>query len=361
MKILWINHRDLKHPEAGGSEVHIAEVGKRLVEKGHEVTLLTESFKDSKSEAKLSGMRIKRFGGKFTLHIYAPYFVKRNSEKFDIIIDDIAHAVPFWSSKFTKKPVVAIVHHIHQDVIERELHFPLSYFVKKAERSISGTYKNLIAVSQTTKKELVQQLGVDESRIKIIYHGINHNKYFRGMKFDKPTILWLGRMKKYKNIDHVIKAFYLVKKAVKDAKLILAGRGEEEYRIKTLVSKMMLNNVIFTGRVSEDDKVKLLQRSWCIVYTSEVEGWGMGVLEAASCGTPAVTYNSGALSETIIDGKTGFLVRYGDIHELAKKLIELLEHDTLRKNLSENALKYSYNFDWDKTAEQTEEYLKTLL
>ena len=349
-------------PEAGGAEVHIAEVGKRLVERGHDITLLTERFGGSKSEEWLYGMKVKRFGNKFTLHLYSPYFVRRNSGNFDVIIDDIAHAVPFWSPRFTKKPVVAIVHHVHQSVIEGELPYFLSRLVKRAERSIKETYENIIAVSKTTKEDLIEQFGVEGSRITVIYHGVDHSKYRPGLKFNEPTIVWIGRMKKYKNLDHLIEAFKLVKSAIGRAKLILVGTGEEEQRIRLLVRKVELDDdVVFTGRVSESDKVKLLQGAWCIVYTSKVEGWGMVILEANACATPAVAYNSGALKEAVIDGKTGLLVKYGDINEFAERLKEVLSDEGLRKKLSSEALKYSYNFDWDKAAVETETYLETLI
>jgi glycosyltransferase involved in cell wall biosynthesis len=360
MKILWINHRDPKHPEAGGAEVHLTEVGKRLVERGHEITLLCERFNGSKPEEELYGMKVKRFGGRFTLHCYAPYFVKRNSGNFDVVVDDIAHAVPFWSSTFTEKPVVAIVHHVHQKVVDLELPYILRHLVKWAERTIKWIYKNIIAVSETTKRDLIRQLGVEDSRITIIYHGIDHTKYVPGLKFNEPTVVWMGRMKRYKNLDQVIEAFKLVKETVRDAKLILIGSGEEEQRIRMLVSEKRLHDVVFTGRIPENDKIRILQGAWCIVYTSEVEGWGMGVLEAAACGTPTVAYNSGALRESIIDCETGLLVEYGDVEGLAQRLIEILNDEGLRGRLSEKALSFSYNFDWDKTAEQTERYLESL-
>ncbi|MES4787415.1 MAG: glycosyltransferase family 1 protein [Nitrospiraceae bacterium] len=363
MRILWINHRDPIHPEAGGAEVHIAEIGKRLVERGHEITLLAERFEGSKPEEEVYGMRVKRFGGKFTLHIYAPYFVRRKSKEFDVVIDDVAHAVPFWSPKFTRKPVVAIVHHVHQGVVEKELPPILSHLVKKAERSIRGTYENIIAVSQTTKKDLVELLGVEGSKIKVILHGVDHEKFRpASSKFKEPTVLCMGRMKRYKNLDHVVEAFGIVKKNVSKAKLIIVGAGDEESKARLLVQKKGLSdNVTFVGRISEEEKIALLQKAWCIVCASEVEGWGMGILEAAACGTTAVAYNSGALKESVINGETGLLASYGDVKELAKKLIEVLEDEGFMRKLSENALKYSFKFDWDKTVEQTEKYLGAFL
>ncbi|MEM3666741.1 MAG: glycosyltransferase family 4 protein [Candidatus Bathyarchaeia archaeon] len=360
MKILWINHRDPKHPEAGGAEVHLFEVGRRLVKSGHELTLLAEQFPGSAKEESLGGIKVKRMGNKYTLHALTLHYVKRKSYNYDVIIDDVAHAVPFWSFRFTSKPVVAIVHHVHQEVVNTELHFPLRNFVRFAERTLKD-YKNIIAVSHTTKKDLIEKLGVESSKISVIYHGIDHQKFKPGSKFLEPTVLWIGRMKKYKNLEHVVKAFKLVKKAIPEARLMLVGRGEEERRIKLFVHENGINDVIFTSRVSESDKIRLLQGAWCVTYTSDVEGWGMAVLEAASCGTPAIAYSSGALKEAVLDGETGFLVKYGGVNMLAERIIEVLKDEELKETLSKNALKHSQGFDWDKTAEQTERYLEALL
>jgi glycosyltransferase involved in cell wall biosynthesis len=360
LKILWINHRDPTHPEAGGAEVHIHEVGKRLVERGHEITLLAERCKGSRSEEEIDGMNVRRFGGKFTLHLYAPYFVMRYSDGYDVVIDDIAHAVPFWSPKFTKKPVIAVVHHVHQKVLDVELSAPLRYIVKGAERTIKDVYFNIMTVSDATKEDLMEMLGVPSDRITVIHHGIDHEVFRPGSKFNKPTILWIGRMKRYKNLDHIIRAFSIVKKSVKEARLVLVGSGPEESKIRALIRTIGLEDVTLTGRVSEAEKIRLLQGAWVIVYTSVVEGWGLGILEAAACGTPAVAYDTSVFREAIKNGKTGLLVKYGDIASLAEALKEILTNDTLREELSRKALANSYNFDWNKTTSQTEQYLKEI-
>ncbi|MBS7658896.1 MAG: glycosyltransferase family 4 protein [Candidatus Bathyarchaeia archaeon] len=352
MRILWINHRCPKHPQAGGAENHILEVGRRLVQKGHEITLLTECFPGSKKNEVIDGIMVKRKGGKYGIHLYAPYFVKRYSAIYDIVIDDVAHAVPFFSYKFARKPVVALVHHVHQKVVEKELRMPLRQIVKWAERRLKN-YERIIAVSNTTREMLINMLKVKPERIKVIYHGVDHEKFKPGDKFKVPTILWMGRIKKYKNLDHVIKAFSIVKHSIKDAKLIVVGSGDAKW----LVNDMRIFDVTFMGHVSEEEKIRLLQGTWAIVYASDMEGWGMCVLEANACGTPTVAYNSGALKETVINGETGFLTEYGNIEGLAEKMKVILSDHGVRERLSRNALIHSQNFNWEKTTSETEEFL----
>jgi len=360
VEILWINHRCPRHPQAGGAEVHLLEIAKRLVKRGHEITLLSERYSGSPKEEVIDGILVKRFGGKYALHLYAPYFVLKRSEDYDVIIDDIAHAVPFFSYAFTRQPVVAIVHHVHQEVLEVEVNQPLRYIIKRAERFIRH-YKRIVAVSRTTRKDLVEKLKVPSERVEVIYPGVDHEKYRPGEKAERPTLLWMGRMKRYKHPDHALRVFKLVREVVKEAEMIMVGYGEAFPEVKKLIREMKLSNIILTGRISEDEKVELLQKSWVMLCTSEMEGWGMTIMEAASCATPTVAYNVGALKETIINGKTGFLIRYGDIEGLARSVTILLEDENLRREISKHALEYSYNFDWEKSTIEFEEYLSNVV
>lgn len=361
MRILWINHRDPKHPEAGGAEVHIREVGRRLAKMGHEVTLIAERFKGSPAREEIDGIDVRRVGNKYTIHLAAPMIVKKLSKDYDIIIDDIAHGVPWWSALATSKPVLGIVHHVHQVVASIELPFPLDIAVKMAEKTIRYAYRKLIAVSEATRNDLENLIGFPKDRVKVIYNGVDHSRYSPGgRRFEEPTILWLGRIKKYKNLDLLLLAFNKVKREVANARLVIAGSGDYERNVRELANKLGLRDVIFTGKIREEEKLELLRRSWVLATTSTIEGWGISILEAAACATPAVGFDAGAVREAIIDGKTGFLVRFGDAEGLAEKIYLILTDDRLRDELSRGALEYSYNFDWDKTASQTLEIMEEM-
>ncbi len=350
MKILWINHRDPDHPQAGGAEVHIAEVGRRLAEQGHQITLLCERFRGSERVSERFGMEIRRFGGRLLLHLYAPYYVFRNSYRYDIIIDDVAHAMPFFSNRFTKKPVVAIVHHVHQDVLGMELSPIIGMIVKVGERGLRG-YRSIISVSETTRQDLIGKLNVEEGRIKVIHLGVDHELYRPGRKSGWPTVIWVGRMKRYKHVDQIIEAFRLVRDSVPDAELILVGDGEEKAELLSMTNG--IKGITFMGRVSQEEKVRLLQRAWCLVSASEVEGWGMTIIEAAACGTIAIAFDAGALSEAIIDGRTGIIVKHRDAGSLAGALIKCLTDQDMRSTLSNEARARSMEFDWNRASSET--------
>ena len=361
MRIMWINHRDPKHPQAGGAEVRLYEIGRRLVKMGHEVTVLCEKVDGLPGKEVLEGIEIRRIGGKASIHLLAPLYVKKHGHEYDVIIDDIAHAVPWYSPLVTRKPVIAHIHHVHQDVVYIELSKPLAWIVSRAEKTIAKVYQHFIAVSQSTKEELVKRFSIDPDRIAVVPNGVDLEKYRIGSKDPRPTILWVGRIKKYKNLDHLLIAYKMVKQEVPDAQLAIIGTGDQEQKMKELAKKLELKDVHFLGKVSEEEKIRWMQRAWTIVSTSTVEGWGMTITEAAACGTPAVAYNVPGLKDSVRHMETGILVKLGNIKQLAKIIVWLLADDDLRNRLAKNAYRQAQQFCWDRVAESFTTVIKGVL
>jgi len=354
MNIIWVNHRDPRHPQAGGAEVHLREVAKRLVTKGCEVTLLSERFPGSQPEEVIDGIKVVRRGGRFGLHLKAPLLVRTLAKDADIVVDDIAHAVPWWSRFVTRTPVIGIVHHVHQAVATLELGPILGTAVKLAEKTIKPSYNDIITFSHETKHQIETLLKVEGSRIHVVYHGVDHETFRPdGEKFPRPTLLSLGRIKKYKNLDHLLRAYGQAKKQVPDLRLVICGGGDYKEHIVDLAKCLNLDDVLFVSRVRDDERVRLLQKSWALCTPSLIEGWGLVITEAAACGTPTLAYDGGGSSEAIIDGKTGYLVKNGDIQALSERIVRFNQNDQLRRSMSNAAIQYSNKFDWDKTTIET--------
>jgi len=147
-----------------------------------------------------------------------------------------------------------------------------------------------------------------------------------------------------------------------DAKLIIAGDGEVKPELRGLIEGLGLEDrVELRGRVSEVEKLRLLQESWVLVQTSRKEGFGLTVLEANACGTPAVGYDVPGLRDSIRHGETGILVPSGDVEALAEAVATLLTDDGFREKLSKNALEWSRQFSWDRSAEEFKELLKGVI
>lgn len=363
MKILAVNWRDIKNPEAGGAEIHLHEISKRLVAKGYEVFLISSKYGGCRNREIVDGIRIIRVGNKYLFNFAFMwyYLTKLGRVDFDVIIDDISK-IPLCIPYYAKKPVVAVIHHIHGKSLFRELPFPIALYIYIMERLLIPIfYRSLtiVSVSKSTKEELIE-IGLPSKNVRIINNGIE-NDLHPGMKSDIPIILYFGRVKKYKRLDHLIKAFKFVKEKMSNVKLIIAGKGDSYTALKSLASYLKLDSVEFFGEISEDEKIEILQEAWIFVAPSEKEGWGITVIEANACGTPCIAYDVPGLRDSIIDEETGILVRAdGNVEDLADAILMVLEDDELREKLSKNAFVYAKRFSWDISAEMFERVLMEL-
>ena len=366
LKLLVMNWRDFTHPWAGGAEVHIHELAKRWVKLGHEVTLLCGEYENCLKKDEIDGVEIIRTGSPYTVYLNAmkEYLWNLRKRGYDCVIDDI-NGVPFFTPTYVKGPKLAIIHHFVNDVFFKELPLPGAVLGYMAEKAIRPIYRNMpfVVVSESTKTDVVKS-GISARNIKVIKSGVDCDVYKPSAhtKSSYPQVVYLGRVRPYKKVDHLIKATKLIldSEKVTDVKLVVAGMGDYRKLKKLMVEHNVCDFVDFYGRVSEKEKIALLDRSWVYVTASCREGWGLTVTEANACGTPAVAYNVPGLRDSIIDGKTGILVDGGNVDALAEAIVCVLQDTCLRLRLSENALKYAKELSWEKTAEQFITVLKGL-
>ena len=361
MNILIFNWRDIKNSWAGGSEIYIHEIAKRLVKKGHSVTLFCGQDPEIKlpEEEIIDEINVIRKGSRFSLYLWAPiYYFKKLRKGTDIIID-CENGLPFFTPLFSSKKKICVVHHVHGKQFFYELPKPLAIFGYILERYLfpmAYKFTKIIAVSNTTKKELIK-IGFNKDRIKIVYNGLNQNKNSHGMrKFSRPTIIYLGRIKKYKRVGLLVNLMSEILSKVPNARLLIAGWGTEGGVIAdSVMSGKNKNNVSIMGSVSEREKENLLERSWVFVNPSIHEGWGISVMEASFHGLPSVAFNVPGLSESIVNKKTGFLVKSNQ--EMIEKLVFLLKNKKVRDELGESAKLWAGKFNWNKSSS---EFMKNL-
>jgi glycosyltransferase involved in cell wall biosynthesis len=360
MKILIFNWRDITHPWAGGAEKYVHEIGKRLAKK-HEVTLFCGSYPGCAKEEVLDGIGVIRAGGRFTTYIHATlsYLKKLRKREYDVIVDSI-NGVPFFTPLYSRKPVVAIIHHIvGWKIFKRELPLPLASVGYLSEKLIPYIYRNckFVTVSESTKEEL-KRFGI-QGNVSVIPNGIDVG-FHLGKKAEKPRIVYFGRIKNYKRIDHILKAYSIVKQRIPDAELVIAGRGEFDHLQDYAISLKIDESVMFMGEVDEEAKVEILSSAWVYVIASTKEGWGISVIEANACGTPAIAYDVPGLRDSVKNGYNGLLVEDSDVKALANAIVNVLEDDKLREELSKNAIEWAKQFNWDRSAEEFERVLKSL-
>jgi glycosyltransferase involved in cell wall biosynthesis len=356
MNMLIINHRDPRHPYAGGAEELLLQIAKRLVKRGHHITWLSERPPQTPSTEEIDGIKIIRKGGFITLHIYSLQYISKNVKKYDIIIDSIGHVFPFLSNILTKKSI-AIVYHVNGPVLFRTTIVPVALTGIIAEALTPKIYKLIITISPSTKERLLK-LGAKQ--VYVVPPAVDHQVYKPGSISPTPLVVWINRFVPYKNPQDAIKIFAEVKKEVPEARFVMIGGGPLLERTKNLAAKVA-PFIEFTGRVSTETKVRLLQEAWACLYTSDVEGFGLGILEGAACETPCVAYNVPGVRDAIIHRKTGLLVPHRDTNAAAAALTEILRNDQLRKSLAQAARRYANQFNWDKSAEKLENILSTLI
>ena len=180
-----------------------------------------------------------------------------------------------------------------------------------------------------------------------------------GSRFDEPTLLFMGRLKKYKGIDLLLQAVARLRARGVACRLLVAGKGDYGDELRKLTHRLDLNDrVHFVGHVSEGEKLDLLRRSWVHLLTSPKEGWGIANIEAAACGTPTVASDSPGLRDSVIDGETGFLVPHGEIAALADRVETLLNDEALRRQMGGACRAFSEGLSWERSAERMEAFLR---
>ncbi|MFC1693364.1 glycosyltransferase family 4 protein [Candidatus Latescibacterota bacterium] len=359
MKILLVNWMDMANPMAGGAEVHLTEIFRRFVKRGDEVTLVSSGFKGGGKRDDYEGIRIVRTGSRETYNFTVPWVMQRleRAERFDIVVEDI-NKIPLFTPLYLKKPLLVMIPHLFGSTVYRETNHLVASYVYLMEKPIPRVYRDahFEVISESTARDL-EKRGINPKRISVVYCGIDHDTYSAdpsAEKFDQPTILYVGRIKRYKSIDVIIRALPEVLKAVPDARLAIVGSGDNIDDLKHLALTMnVTNRVIFTGFISPEEKVDWMRRSHVIVNSSPKEGWGLTNIEANACGTPAVVSDADGLRDSVKDGETGLIFPYGDHYALAGQLIKILHDNEMRGKLSENAVKWAKTFMWDDAARKT--------
>ncbi len=365
MRLLLVNWQDRENPQAGGAETHLHEIFGRLAARGHDVRAVVAGWKGSPSERQIDGIRLTRTGRRHTFPFFAPHAARHllRDAAADLVVEDI-NKIPLYSPLWSPVPVVALVPHLFGTTAFREASWPVASLVWCSERPLSRIYRKVPfqAISESTARDLARR-GVDAARIRVIPPGIDHEVYRPGGPRDEiPTVVYVGRLKRYKGLDIVLRAVALLLGQGMDVRLVLGGRGDDRPRLERLARKLCPGEAVrFLGFVPEADKVRWLQRAWVAVYPSPKEGWGIGCVEAAACGTPVVASDAPGLRESVSDGASGLLVEHGRAEAWADALRRLIRNAELRERLGKGAIEHAARFSWDRAAAETERHLREAL
>ena len=363
MRLLVVNWQDAENPQAGGAEIHLHEIFGRLAQRGHDVTLLCGGWPGAAPRARSDGMEIHRVGTRYTF----PFLARRYYDDVlaargaDVLIEDI-NKVPLFTTRWGASRVMALIPHLFGGTAFEEAPAPLAAAVWLAERPLASAYRGIPfeAISESTADDLVAR-GIPRDAVRVIYPGVRADHFTPdpASRAAAPLFLYLGRLKRYKGIDLVIRAFAGL--ARPDATLQIAGTGDHRPELERLVASLDLTQrVSFLGFVDEEHKLALLRRAWALVFASPKEGWGMTNLEAAACGTPVIASDSPGLRESVVNGETGLLVRHGDLAAMAAAMHRIAVSAQLVSEMGARGRRFAEGFTWDRAARETEQHLSEI-
>lgn len=361
MNILFLNWKDIHNPESGGAELIIYELGSRLVRDGHTVSWFARSFAGCKPQEDVDGIRIIRRGNKLSVYWEAFAYYRSLETKPDRVIDCIntlCWQTPLYVPADRR---FAYVNQLAREVFYYELPPVIGHIGYAVEGLQYYTYRNtpFVCYSKSVKND-IQSLGIAPSHIRTFTLGIEHGKYRRGKKSKSPLFVFIGRLVRMKRADLCIDAMKLVHRTYPDARLVIIGSGPQEEALKHQIAASALSGVVtlithaskLLERHTQGDKVSWMQKAWAVVMPSVKEGWGMVVTEAAACGTPAIVTSVTGLSDSVIDGKTGTILPASPTaDELARAMIDYIEHPDKRTSHAKNAHARSKQFTWEQSYE----------
>ena len=364
LRIAVVNWQCRDNPLAGGAEIHLHEIFGRLAAAGHEVVLLCGGWPGCPPRATLDGIEVHRVGTRQTFPFLARRYWHRHlvQRAFDVVVEDI-NKVPLFTPTWRLPKLVGLVPHLFGGTAFQELAAPLATAVWLAEKPLPRFYRGhaFEAISESTKEDLVQR-GIAAERIRVIFPGIDSQHYTPApaQRADRPVFAYLGRLKKYKGVDLVLRAFAACE--VPEATLEVAGAGEFRAELERLAETLgVASRVRFLGRIDETEKCALLRRAWATVFASPKEGWGITNLEAAASGTPVIASNSPGIRESVKHDETGFLVPHGDVAAMAACMRRLSGERTLVEHLGANARRFAEGFTWANAAKETEAHLREVV
>jgi len=368
-RVLVLNERDPLHPAAGGAEVHVAEVSRRMAAMGFEITQAACSFRGAPEREEQAGLHVWRLG---PLGVYYPrvaWTTARETRRgrFDVVVEHL-NKLPFCASAYSAVPVLAVNHHLFGRSAFLQVAWPIAAGVVTLERLIPRFYRDVpfLAVSQSSKDDLVLR-GIPPDHIEIVHNGIRFPRVLpRPWALRRPRIAYLGRLEPYKRVDLLLRAAARLVPRFPDLEIVLIGRGSARVGLERLSADLGLSErTRFAGFVPDDERDALLAEARVCACPSVKEGWGITVIEVNAVGTPVVATDAPGLRDAVRHGETGLLVADGPpqtfVLHLAERIGELLADGALAERLSQGALTWSRRFSWDATAERTAHAIEALL
>lgn len=360
IQIIFSNYDDINNPYyGGGGAIAIHEVAKRLVKK-FDVKIITGNYPHAKNR-NIDNVEYIRIGtqkggpkiGQLVFQALLPYYVFKLN--FDVWIENFTP--PFSTALLpllTHKPIIGLTHLLGGKDMSRKYLIPFQLIESFGLRQ----YHYFIALTETVNAR-IKKIN-DTAVIAHIPNGTYINKSSK--KRDEKHILFIGRIDiRQKGLDILIRSFAKIANKVSH-NLIIAGNGTKKdiSQLQELIKEYNLaERVLYKGFVKGKKKEQLYRGSVCMVLPSTYETLPITLFEAFNYGCPVITF---AISD--LDWlSTKYCVKVPPFDEnmFAKKLVNLLQNETLRNKLSIDVQKYVKQFHWDKIADQYTNFIFSII
>jgi N-acetyl-alpha-D-glucosaminyl L-malate synthase BshA len=360
------------YPTYGGSGVVATELGIKLAQGGHQVHFITYRW-----PFRLVGFQPGVFYHQvevpaYPLFKYPPYCLALSakmasiaqSERLDLLHAHYAipHATAAYLARQMISPAPKMITTLHGTDVTLVGNNPSFHSIIQFSIEASD---GVTAVSEYLKEQTREQFQVKKP-IQVISNFVNTEKFRPCDEGERPcfgaqkVLMHTSNFRPVKRIEDIVRVFAEVRRAV-SAKLVMIGDGPERAPAEALAEELGLEkDVHFLGQQVNVDN--LLPEADIFLLPSDKESFGLGALEAMSCGVPVIGCQAGGLPEVVIHGQTGFLAPVGDVEAMSEYALKLLTEDDLRKQMGENARqRVLEKFDAKLIVPQYEEFYRQVI
>jgi glycosyltransferase involved in cell wall biosynthesis len=350
LRVAILNWRDPWHPEAGGAERYAWEMARGVAARGARVRFLTARAPGQSGRDCRDGIAITRLGGRFTVYPLAVAWLLAHRRSFDAVVD-CQNGIPFFTPGVLPRrvPVLCVVHHVHQ--AQFGVHF--APWLAWAGRMVEGPAARLayrhhacVAVSPSTVTAMRERLGW-RGDIYLIPNGVAAPPPAAA---SRRSLVMVGRLVAHKRAERILPIAERLGRG--GLAVDVVGRGPESAALAAdIAARGLTGTVQLHGFLPEAEKQAIVSGALLHVSTSQGEGWGLCVLEAAAAGVPTVAYDVEGLHDAVRDGETGWLVRDGElIEEVTERAVTELADPARRAAVAAACRAWAAQFSWDGSA-----------
>ena len=341
-RIHMIAWRDLDDPEAGGSEVHAAHIAQAWAAAGIDVTMRTSRAAGHPSLGTRDGYRTVRKSGRYSVfgRTAASGLLGRTGSGDGLV--EIWNGMPFFSPVWSRCPSIVLLHHVHAEmwrmVLKPEALARVGELIEFRVAPRFYRKSHLLTLSPSSKREIVEMLGIPADHIDVVPPGISPSFSPGGARSPHPLVVAVGRLVPVKRFPLLVDSLVDLRRRRSPPRGWDAGAGSWLH---------------LPGRVGDAELLDLYRRAWVLVSTSRREGWGMTITEAAACGTPAVVTDIAGHHDAIDPGGSGLLVPVECGKPLTDALDDVVRDERCRLQLSAGAVAHASKFTWEASARGT--------